>query len=309
MKLLFKQISLVMLLGMFAFQSSFAVAKPAQMPDYYKGLPWKYGEAAGKGVKLCNVLEVKLPEGYASLEKAGTQQLNRLTENPETDECATIAPTSMDWFVMFRYDPIGYVKDDEKIDPDQLLKEMKEGNEVGNEERKKHGWAPLEMVGWVIKPTYDKEVNRLIWATKLRSGADESVNYETRILGREGVTEVILVSAPEDMDRAVKEFNELAKKMEYVQGKRYDEFTDGDRIAKVGLAALITGGAVAAAVQTGLLANLGALLKGAGKLIGAAVIGVGAFVVNLFRRKKKEGTEAEGTTVNIDDENNQPPTV
>lgn len=305
MKLFAKRIVGFSLLGAFLLATPFAMAARDRMPSPYNSLPWTYGGKSGDKVTLCGVLEMDLPEGYATLSKSGTQRLNTMTENPQTDECATIAPVSMDWFVMLGYDKIGYVKDDDEIDPDALMKDMKRGIEYGNKERKQRGWPELEMVGWVIKPKYDKSVNRLIWATKLTSDGHESINYETRILGREGVTEVILVSAPEDMDQAIKEFNMLASKMSYVEGKRYDEFKDGDKVAKYGLAALITGGVVAAAAQSG-------FLKSFGKIIGAAVIAVGAFVANFFRKlfgRKVAGDQTDEASGNIDDDNNQPPTV
>ena len=283
MKLLTKRLLGTMIIGALLSSASAIFAQaPEKMPAPYNSLPWVYGKKdEDKKVKICNILDVKLPEGYALLHKPGTQQLNTMTENPQTNECATIAPSSLNWFAMFEYDPIGYVKDDEKIDPDELMKQMKEGNKIANEERAKRGWAPLEMVGWVKEPSYDKSVNRLAWAVRLKSEGQQTDNYETRVLGREGVTEVILVAAPEDMDAAIAELNQmLAKNIEYADGKRYDEFKDGDRLAKYGLAALITGGAVAVAAQSG-------LLKAVVKFIWIPIAAAGAFIGNLFRRKKK----------------------
>lgn len=211
------------------------------MPEYYRTLPWIFGAKQPKSVRLCDVLDFKLTRGVAILHQKGTQGLNYLTENPQTDECATIAPVSMDWFVMLNYVPIGYVSDDGKLDADALMESMKKANEVGNQERAKHGWAPLEMVGWINKPTYDASTGRLIWAVRLVSEGDETVNYETRLLGRRGVIEIMLVSAPEDMQRAIKEFNQLSKGLSFMPGERYKEVKPSDRRAKQTLSDLIVG--------------------------------------------------------------------
>lgn len=220
--------------------SSTAVAQE-KMPNRYRNLPWQYGTKTPKTVQLCDVLNFTLPRGFAILHFQGTQQLNRLTENPQTNECATIAASDMTWFAMLDYDRIGYVSDNGKVDADKLMESIKEGLAVGNRARARSGWAPLEMVGWIQKPKYDVNVNQLVWSTRLVSDGHESVNYETRLLGREGVIEVILVYAPEDEQRAIKEFTQLLKGLSFVSGKRYRDFKPGDKRAKETLADLIVG--------------------------------------------------------------------
>ena len=219
--------------------ASMAVAQ--EMPKYYRNLPWVQGTKDAKSVRLCDVMDLKLPQGFVVLHKTGTQQLNRLTENPQTNECATIASGSMTWFAMLEYDRIGYVADTDKVDADKLMDAIKKGLAAGNRERARSGWAPLEMIGWIQEPTYDPALNQLVWSTKLVSDGDESINYETRILGREGVIEVILVSAPEDMETAVREFNMLLKRLTFIPGKRYSDVKPGDKRSKLSLSDLILG--------------------------------------------------------------------
>jgi uncharacterized membrane-anchored protein len=89
-------------------------AQPAQPA----ALPW----SAGPGTAPIgdDLAEIEVPEGYVFLDAKGTRKLMDMTQNPLTgNEVATIAPAAQDqnWFVVFEYDPVGYVPDDEK---DQL---------------------------------------------------------------------------------------------------------------------------------------------------------------------------------------------
>jgi uncharacterized membrane-anchored protein len=77
------------------------------------------------------------------------------------------------------------------------------------------------------------------------------VNYNTRILGRRGVTSVTVVADPEGLDEAVRDFKTVIQNFSYVNGERYDEYKQGDKVAEYGLAALVAGGAAAVAVKSG----------------------------------------------------------
>jgi len=59
-----------------------------------------------------------------------------------------LAPESLAWFVKLDYDPSGYVKDDEKIDPGALLSSVRAGTEESNKERRRRRWETLAVVGW-----------------------------------------------------------------------------------------------------------------------------------------------------------------
>ena len=78
--------------------------------------------------------------------------------------------------------------------------------------------------------------------------------------------------------------NALASNFNYVQGQRYAEWKQGDKIAAVGLAALVVGGGAAVAAKMGLLSKFGALLAKMGKLVIVAIVAVGAGIVKLFKK-------------------------
>jgi uncharacterized membrane-anchored protein len=83
------------------------------------------------------------------------------------------------------------------------------------------------------------------------------VNYTSRLLGRSGVMSAVLVSSPQTLAEDMKAFNGALAGFEYVAGEKYAEFKSGDKIAEYGLAALVLGGAAAAAAKAGWLKFLG----------------------------------------------------
>jgi uncharacterized membrane-anchored protein len=246
-------------------------AVPAQAPtaapeNPLASLGWRAGPASAE---IAGKAKLPYLDGYVSLDAADTERFLVMNGNlPGSQQRWLIAPDSLDWFAVLDFDPVGYVKDDEKIDADDLMKNMKAGNQASAEERRKQGLARLDLVGWYVPPHYDTATRRLEWGTRLQADGGEVVNYTSRLLGRTGVTSAILVADPQTFDTAVKEFKTLLGNFEYLPGERYAEYKEGDRIAEYGLAALVAGGAAAAAFK----------FKGLWKLIGVAVLGGGAAV-------------------------------
>jgi uncharacterized membrane-anchored protein len=153
-------------------------------------------------------------------------------------------------------------------------------------ERRRLQLPILKLDGWAVAPHYNAETRRLEWGTRLlREDGQVVVNYTVRILGRSGVMNAILVSEPQSLTTDIVQFKSALQGFEFVAGEKYAEFRQGDRVAEYGLAALIVGGAAAAAAKSG-------ALKGFAKLAGLAVLGglavVGAFFRSLFRRRKSQ---------------------
>ena len=73
------------------------------------------------------------------------------------DEMGLIVPTNANWSVIFEFNDVGYVKDDDKdkLDADKLLASIKAGTEEANKEREHAGNPPLEIIGWEQKPKYN----------------------------------------------------------------------------------------------------------------------------------------------------------
>lgn len=203
-------------------------------------------------VTIVDVAEMKLSGKMSYYNESETQKFFKLSGNLPEPGANVISNAEEGWFGVFAFTRGGYVKDDEEIDADALLKELKRINEKSLVERGKQGLDPLYLIGWYIPPRYNKQLKRLEWATKIRDDQDNvSINFSTRILGRSGFMSVTLVSDPANIDRDVESFNAALRDFDYVSGERYDEFKTGDKTAAYGLGALITGGAIAVASSKG----------------------------------------------------------
>jgi uncharacterized membrane-anchored protein len=199
--------------------------------------------------------------------------------------------------VIFEFDEVGYVKDDDKdaLDADKMLASLREGQDAANEELKRLGRPELELSGWQVKPHYDEATHNLEWAPLVRNKANgnETVNYNVRILGRRGVTEATLLVTPDKFQAQLPWFREALKGFQYASGEDYASFRQGDKIAEYGLAALVTGGVVAAAAKSGILARLW-------KLIVLGVVALGGLLKRLFGGGKTE----EASVVQADQQGN-----
>lgn len=248
-------------------------------------LPWKIGPT---DVKLGNKATIKVPDGYAFLDPAGSRSLNEILHNPPADgDEYTLAPKSLEWIAFFSYEDIGYVKDNEKLDPDAILKSYREGTEEGNKERRSRGWDELNIVGWSAKPEYDAQIKSLAWSILAEDvqSHHQIVNYNTRLLGRRGVMDVV-VTPPDKLAASINDFKSTLPGFQYAPGESYAEYRAGDRVAEYGLAALITGGVLAVAAKKGLFTILGGFLVAAWKFVLIGLAAVGAWFKNLFKKKQ-----------------------
>jgi len=250
----------------------------AQGSDPLAQVAWKHGPTTGT---MGDKAEIKVPYGYVFTDSTGTRQVMEAFQNPISGtEVGFLGPESLDWFFVFEFDDVGYVKDDEKdeLDADAIFDSIVKGTEAANKEREKRGWAPIEVYAWHTKPHYDAANHNLEWGIRAESEGQRIVNYNTRILGREGVMRVTLVCDPQQVEATLPVSKKLLADFSYAQGHRYEEWRKGDRLAKYGLTALVAGGAAAVAAKTGLLKHLW-------KLIVAGVVAIGALLKKIFGRK------------------------
>lgn len=251
------------------------------------GVNLTYGPAT---VKLGKVAEIKVPEGFAFVGQDSLDKFFELTHNMRGGKEVGVLIAPEHWLLFFDYDDVGYIKDDEKKDLNaaKLYSALEEGQKRGNEARKKRGWDELKLQGWQTEPHYDERTHNLKWAFKISTSRDQyqsvGVNESIRLLGRGGVMNVTLVGDLEDFKNNENTADKLLGDFRYLPGSTYAEFRSGDKIAKIGLAALVVGGAGVVAAKAGLFAKLGALLVKGGKLIVVALIALGAGIAKLWRR-------------------------
>jgi uncharacterized membrane-anchored protein len=249
-----------------------------------KKLAWQVGPSEAR---IGDKATIKVPDGYLFLDDKNTRRFLELMGNPPRDGHYLLAPNTLEWFAVFSFNPSGYVKDDEKIDPDELLKGLKESDGPSNEERQRLGMSKIFTDGWEVPPHYDSQTKRLEWGTRLRDEQGRAnVNYTSRLLGRSGVMSATLVTGTSTMAADSAKFKSALEQFSYVSGERYSEFTQGDKLAAYGLGALILGGAAAVATKKGLWAVLGGFFVAFWKiLVGVAVAAMAAFK-SMFKKKK-----------------------
>jgi len=200
------------------------------------------------------------------------------------------------WGVIVTYEKEGHIKDDDadSIKYDELLKDMQASVLDGNAERKKQGYPGMQLVGWAEKPSYEKQSHKLYWAKDLKIDSGEhSLNYNVRVLGREGVLNLNAIASIQQIEAIKKEMKQVTGFTEFTEGNRYADFdSKTDKVAEYGLAALVAGGV---ASKLGLFGKLLALLLAFKKALILIVVGAGAAIVKFFGSifKKKQPVQNE----------------
>jgi uncharacterized membrane-anchored protein len=166
---------------------------------------------------------------------------------------------------------------------------MKDGTDEDNRLRKEAGQPALRIRGWEQKPTYDNASNKVVWAISHTVEGEEGVgvNYNTLALGRHGYMSMNMVGDLGELPRMKPQAQTLLTAMSFVEGKRYADFNGAtDKVAAVGLTALVAG----AAAKTGLLAKLWAFLLPvilvAKKFIVLLVVAIVALARSLWKRMR-----------------------
>ena len=274
-------LSLIFVFSFFPFVAS-ATVNPDDAANAIRALDWHVGPQTEN---VASKATLNTDSTLAFLDEGNSKKFLELTGNiPESGNFVLLS-TKHNWWATFSFSPLGYVKDDEKIDPDALLQQLKDSDAGANEERKRLGIPPLKTEGWYIPPHYDAESKRLEWGLKLSSEGQIVLNYTNRSLGRTGVMNATLVSSPETLDTDVRAFKAALPGFEFNSGERYTEFKQGDRVAEFGLAALIAGGAAAVATKKGLWAVMAGFFAAAWKFIVIAVMGLFAWLRSFFKSK------------------------
>ena len=227
-----------------------------------------------------DIAEIELGGAYLFFDAPNTAKLMELMENPAGgNELAVVMPKDNGgWFIVFQFDEIGYVPDDEKdeLDADAMLESMIAGAEASNEQRRARGWSEYNLIGWTEKPHYDERTNNLSWTLEGESEGHRNLNRMVKLLGRHGVMTATLVSSPDHMNVATVATNDLLDQFHYSAGNTYAEYEAGsDKLAQYGLTALVVGGAGAALAKSGLLAKMW-------KPIAAVLVAFGAGIKRFF---------------------------
>ncbi|HEX4386782.1 MAG TPA: DUF2167 domain-containing protein [Myxococcales bacterium] len=250
-------------------------------------LDWKAGPVE---VELGSLAKEKVPKGAIFANAADARKLmEHFGNRTDGSELGLIASDveGQNWFIIFEKREVGFIKDDDKnnIDADAILKSITDATEESNEERKKNGEGPLHVKGWKIAPHYEQSTHHLVWAMLADSDGHEIVNYNIRMLGREGYVSATFVDSSSNFDQAAPRLKESLDGFTFSSGHSYAEWRPGDKVAQYGLTALVAAGAGAAAVKLGLFAMLAKVLAKAWKAVALGLGAVATWIRRFFKKK------------------------
>lgn len=293
---------LVLAFAPFAATSSFAQEEPAEevTPEmseevkWVKGLKFEQGEVPiGGGIARVNV-----PPAFKYLNPADSSKYLAMLGNPPSQVLGMIFPAGSDlmgdsgWFLVLDYEKEGHVKDDDaaEIDYDKLLGSMKKESVSDNAARKKEGYPTVDIVGWATKPRYDAGSHKLYWAKELAFEGEDghTLNYNIRMLGREGVLIANAVGSMEDLSAIEAATPDILSMVDFTPGNLYADYNPAtDHTADYGIAGLIAGAAgLKVAAKVGIFALIAKKFAIFWKFILIGIVAFGGAIKKLFRRKE-----------------------
>ena len=277
-----------------------APAPKVTAQEFLAGLHFQTGKITLPG----NIATLDLPPSFRYLTPEDTSKVlvDGWGNPPGAQTLGMILPADVDplsadgWGVIVTYDKDGHVKDDDadSINYAELLTQMKEGIADNNTARKEQGYAAMTLIGWAEPPSYSKAQHKLYWAKELHTeGSKENgLNYNIRVLGREGVLVLNAVAGMEQIAQVKNEMKNVTAFTDFTPGNRYSDFdSKTDQVAEYGLAALVAGGIAA---KLGFFGKMFALLLAFKKIILIGIAAVGSWVYKVLGRRRE--TAAAGET-------------
>ena len=187
------------------------------------------------------------------------------------------------------YENCGYVKDDDanSVDYDDLLANLKKGAEEESKTLPKENQYSIK--GWAVSPKYLADSHVLVWAKTLSFSGEDVVNYDMRILGKDGLVSINAVIDPKDCKEVVDLESKIIDCLKYDNGYAYTDFDSSrDKVSEWTIGGLVAGTILA---KTGILAKIGIFLLKFWKIIAIAVAGAIAAFVKFFKKKDEDEEE------------------
>lgn len=195
------------------------------------------------------------------------------------------------WSAVITFEDTGYVADSDAktIDYNEMLANMRAADEEQAPTIRAQGYPAGILQRWAQAPTYDASRHSLVWARDIKFDdmPEDSLNYDIRLLGREGVLSMNILASMSQLGEVREAAKTFASVGTFRPGARYADFNPStDKQAEYGLAGLVAaGGAAAVAKKVGLFA----ILAKFGKFLLIGVVALFAafrnFIGGLFGRK------------------------
>jgi uncharacterized membrane-anchored protein len=236
---------------------------------------------------------IALPEGYMMVRGEDAKRLLTLAAEPDDAAEAVVMSRQFNDEIVFENTSEGYVAVDDwaDVDPVKMIDAIRENTEEANAERRRQGVSEMHVVGWLQRPTLDRNTATVYWALEGADPDHHVVNSIALRLGRDGYERLNWIVDKADYQPVGGQLDVMLRAHSFDQGHRYADHTSGDKVAMYTIAGLVAAvaGAKVAKVAGGIA--LLVLLKKFGVLIlagAAAVIAVGARrIKGLFRRSPR----------------------
>ncbi len=226
----------------------------------------------GKVPILGGLINLNVPKGYKYLDASQSNFLHTRIWNNQGSRppsAGILFKAGFDpvdeniWAVEVSYENIGHVEDKDASDLDNsnLLRQIRDDIHLLNEERAKSKLPEIELIGWAEKPRYDAATHTLYWAQELKFASDQEnvINYNMRILGRNGVLNLNIVGDKHHWEDIKHETEIIRRSFRFKEGARYEDFDSNiDELAVMGVAGLVAGKLIA---KFGIVAALSAIWK------------------------------------------------
>ncbi len=161
----------------------------------------------------------------------------------------------------------GYVSIDDwkDVDTETMIKELNDNAKTVAQDLKAKNLPYATKLNWVHEPQLDRQKNMVYYAYKVEwSDGRFSLESLSLVLGKKGYTTVTFVTSYDENISLVavsKRNKDKASTFIYDKGEMYSDFKTGDKVAAVGIGALLAATLGVKALKPGLLVGLLLLLK------------------------------------------------
>lgn len=234
----------LLMLSLFTVSSALQVSAASeneQAPDEYD---WITGPAS---VSLDGKATLEVPESHSYLDKANTQRsILNSGGKPNGNEIGSLTSNSEfgSWYVVFEYVKTGHIHDDDQnLSAEELLSSYIRGTEEDNRELDPE--YRTYITGWEIEPAYDSTKHQLVYSLGFKNADQQAmVNYNVKLLTREGYITAILVTDTTNFQQSRQAFEEtVLNQLSINAGYTYEEYNAStDKTSTIGLNSLLMGG-------------------------------------------------------------------
>jgi uncharacterized membrane-anchored protein len=242
-------LSLVTLL-LFSFVLARPVAAAVSSADaQLEKLPWRAGtqalsESHGK---------FRVPDHAVMVQGADARKADSLLNGQANSDSEAVVSMDDGSVLYLIYNDSGYVSIDDwnDVNADDMLKSISEADATANEDRTKAGLPTIHTDGWIEPPTLNRQQNTVVWILKLHDGRGATFSNAVALaLGRHGYERFVLATKTQDPNALRAKMASLVPDYTFQPGFRFTDYVQGDRMAELGVAALVGTAAGATIAKT-----------------------------------------------------------